>query len=270
MLSVERSLQKPRRLLHLSVEKKTYWKRLRFILIMFLAVLAAWAVLEGSASLALEDPQLRNIGRLVALFLMILLLLRIALAYFRWVTRPNESIQIFDKGLVWTRNGETSKYPWAKVSVFREGGRGLYLGKRPLIQWGAHTLTMTDGQVFSMVPYHGDMRQYARIVRPLVAEVTGTRMGRSLRSTARSIRLHPKLLLWPGGVEAGKEEIHWANLNVAMKKNKLVISKYEKGKRKVVRRYAVHSLDNLGGFLELASSTILNYQRDRLKAAPKA
>lgn len=270
MLSVERSLQKPRRLLQLSVEKRTYWKRLRFIIFAFLAVLVTWAVLEVLLPLQFIDPLIVNIGRLTALILMILLLLRFVLGYFRWRTRPNENIQIFDKGFVWTRNGESLKYPWTKAGIFREGGRGIYLGKRPLLQWGAHTLTMTDGEVFKMVPYHGNMRQYARIVRPLVADVTGTRMGRSLRSTARSITLHPKLLLWPGGVEAGKEEIHWANLDVSVKGNKLVIAKREKGKRKVVRKYAVHTLDNLGGFLELASSTIMNYQRDRFTGTPKA
>jgi hypothetical protein len=270
MLSVERSLQKPRRLLQLSVEKKSYWKRFRFIIFAFLAVLVAWVILERLHALETldMDPLILDIGRLVALVLMILLLLRLVLAFFRWRTRPDEHIQIFDKGFVWTRNGQTFKYPWEKAGIFREGGRGIYIGKRPLFQWGAHTLTMTDGQVFKVVFYHGDMRRYARVVRPLVAAVTGTRMGRSLRSTARSITLHPKLLLWPGGVEANKEEIHWAKLDVALERNKLIIGKREKGKRKVVRKYPIHSVDNVGGFLELASSTIQNYQRERFTGTP--
>jgi hypothetical protein len=197
----------------------------------------------------------------VGVLLVGLLLVRVIVNWWRWRTRHDETIRVYDQGFVWQRDGESYKYAWNKLLTIREGGRGLYLGRLPLVQWGAHTLTMTDKQVFRFRPHHGDMRAFIRVVRPYAADVTGTRMGRILRQE-KPVRLHPRLVAWPGGLAVGRREIHWSLLDVDIQRGRLVIRarKENNGKYRTVRSYPIHAVDNVGGFIELATVTIENHR----------
>jgi hypothetical protein len=265
MINAERALKKPKLLFQAVVTRQPHRRRFWFSVLIIAAALGAWYALDMAGKRGLVDTKLIDIGWLAAAVVVALMTVRAFLSLFRMITRKNENIRFFDRGFSWTRGDEKYQYGWGKVDVFREGGQGIYLGKRPLLQWGAHTLIMADGQVFKVTPVHGNLRRFARAVRPYIAEATGVQMARALRDE-QSVRLHRKLIVWPGGVEIGKREIPWSSLNVGLQRNALVIqAKDTKGKFKTVKRYNVRSVDNVGGFVELATSTIRNHQRERFE-----
>jgi hypothetical protein len=122
---------------------------------------------------------------------------------------------------------------------------------------------MQDQRVFKFTSTHGDPREFAKAVRPFVADVIGTRMGRALRAE-KPVRLHPKLTVWPGGLEIGKLKIPWTQADVKVSGGTLIVSQANKnGKFKPVHRYAIAQLDNVSGFVELAISTMRSYQPER-------
>jgi hypothetical protein len=267
-MSAARARQKPQLVFRAVVERRVYWRRARFALLALAAVALGMVALRLARDAAAADLALLDLGFLAALIAAVLLGVRVVVNLLRWRRRHDETLAFFDQGFVWTRDGTQHKYGWSKLAVLREGAGGLYLRRRPLVQWGAHTLTMTDGQVFRVTPVYGDLRRFVRAVRPLAAEVTGARMGRTLRQE-RPVRLHPQLTVWPGGVEAGKREIPWAELAVKVKQGRLVIyAKNEKGRFTPVRRYRVSRVDNVGGFLDLAGATIRNHQPERFTRKP--
>ncbi len=267
-MSSVRALQKPQLIFRAAVVRRAYWRRARFALLALAAVMLGMVGLRLARDAAAADLALLDLGFVAAVAAAALLSLRAALNLARWWRRRDETLAFFDQGFVWTRAGKQHKYSWGKLAVLREGAGGLYLGRRPLVQWGAHTLTMTDGQVFRVTPLYGDLRRFARAVRPLAAAVTGARIGRTLRQE-RPVRLHPKLTVWPGGVEAGRREIPWQDLGVGVKRGRLVIrAKGETGRFTTVRRYRISRVDNVGGFLDLAAVTIRTHQPARAARKP--
>ncbi len=260
MRSAAKAIHKPRLLYEAQVQRRRYWRECRRAFLLMLVALLALAALEVARARDAADPLALDIGRLAAAFLAGLLLVRVVVSFIRWRTRPDERIRVYDQGFTWQRGGETHKYSWGKLAAIREGGRGLYLGQRPLVQWGAHTLTMADKEVFRFRPYHGDMRAFIRAVRPYAADVTGTRMGRILRQE-KPVRLHPKLVAWPGGLAVGKKELPWATLDVDIARQRLIIrARAKNGRYKTVRSYPVSAVDNVAGFYELATTTIENHK----------
>ncbi len=146
---------------------------------------------------------------------------------------------------------------------FREGVRSLYLFGRPLIQIGAHTLKMRDGRTFRIRGRHGDTRRIAKLLRRRIATVTGERMAQALRNN-KVVRVHRKLRLTPRGLVAGKHKIPWSQADVRLKGRRLHVRRLnDKGKFKTVRKYGKQSINNLGGFMEVATTTIRNHQPDR-------
>jgi hypothetical protein len=265
MINAERALKKPKLLFQAVVTKQPYRKRFWFSVLIIAATLGAWYALDMAGKRGLVDMRLTDIGWLAAAAIVALMTVRAFLSLFRIITRKNETLRFFDRGFSWIRGDQKYQYSWAKVDVFREGANGIYLGKRPLVQWGVHTLTMSDGQVFKVTPVYGNLRRFARVVRPYIAEATGVQMARALREY-QSVQLHRKLTVWSGGIEIGKREIPWSGLNVGLEKSRLVIqAKDGKGKFKTVKRYNMRKVDNVGGFVELATSTIRNHQRERFE-----
>jgi hypothetical protein len=212
-----------------------------------------------AAGRGLIDERLLWVGQLAAGVIILLVSIRMLINLIRALARPNERLRIFNKGFTLERGTQKVQYGWGALDTFRESGRGIYLGKRPLIQWGAHTLLMNDKRLIQLRPRYGDLRQIARAIRPYAAEVTGTNMARSLRQE-KPIRIHPKLIVWPGGLQVGKDEYPWGVLNVAVNGNRLVIRAKQKGKIRTVRSFDTHNVDNLGGFMELATTTIRNHR----------
>jgi len=226
----------------------------------------AFAALEETAGRQLVDQSVLRVGGIVALVIGVLFGLRALVNLWRWLRRRNETLRFFDQGFSWARGGDEYKAGWTKLKAYREGAHGLYLGDRPIFQWGAHRLAMRDGRVFKVTGVHGDMRRFAKAVRSFTADYTGTWMGRALRHE-KPVRLHRQLTLYPGGVHAGKHSIPWSELETGLKRGRLVIyRKNSKGKFKPVKSYNAASVDNVKGFLELAHGTIRNWQRERFGA----
>ena len=259
MSTLSQVMGKPKLLFEITVERRPHRRRFRLALIVLIASVVALYALSEAKKRGLADNNLLDIGWLAALFIIALAGIRAVLSLVRQRRRRDEQIRFFDQGIAWERNGEKHRYNWHKLRTFREGGRGLYMGKRPLLQWGAITLTMTDNRVYKLYPWHGDLRQYVKIIRPYAAEYTGIHMGQRLRQE-KPIRLHRRLTVWPGGLQIGKNELPWRVLNVNVKGNKLIIRAKEKGRVRTVGRYDIRSVDNLGGFVELATVTIRNHR----------
>ena len=258
-----RALKKPRLVFETTLTRRRYGVRFRLQLIIILAAAGALYALDLARREALVDMLVWDIGFVAGGVLMSLLVPRALVNLLRWFRRRDETLRFYDQGFVWQMGEVQHQYPWSKLRTIREAGKGIYLGGRPLMQWGAQVLTMTDKTVFRIEPHHGNLRLIARAIRPHAAAATGTRMARLLRQEI-GVPLHPPLKVWPGGVEAGKHEIPWSDLDVALKGGRLIIRvRGEDGKFHTVKRYRGWQVDNLGGFIEVVASTLPNHQPER-------
>ncbi len=268
------NFEKPRLIFQANVERKRFFRRFTLAFIVALACGVAWFALEQAGMRGLIDPAVLGVGQIVALVVFVIFTARALVSLFVWLRLKNESLKVFDKGFTWTRGKDAYKSSWNKLVNFREGARALRLAGRPMLQWGAHTLTMQDQRVFKFTSTHGDPRDFVKTVRPYVAEVTGTRMGKALRAE-RPVKLHPKLTVWPGGVEIDKLKLPWTEIDVKVRGGKLTVFQLGKnGKFKPVRSYPISKIDNVSGFVELATSTMRSYQPERFgiktqRALPK-
>lgn len=257
---------RPRLVYQASIQRKVYFRRFAWSVLAAVAGVGALVALDEAAGRRLADRLLLQIGGAVAVVVIVLFTLRALVNLWRGLRRKNEVLRFFDQGFSWKRGDDEYRAGWSKLVMYREGARGIYLGKRPLVQWGAHRLTMRDGRVFKVTGAYGDTRRFTRAVRQFIADHTGTWMGRALRQD-KPVRLHRQLTLYPGGVHAGKHEIPWSELETGLKRGRLVIYRKNKaGKFKPVKSYNAASVDNVAGFLELAHGTIRNWQRERFGA----
>lgn len=258
--------EKPRLIYGASVRRKRYFSRFVRALFLVLVVAAAYLALVEASARGLANPLLLDAGKLTAVVLAGLLSVRGLYNLVMGLARRSESLRIYDKGLLWARGGQKHKYAWHQLAAYREGTRGLYLARWPLMQWGSNTFVMADGQRFRYGQRFGDTRIGTEAVRRYAAYVTGVRMGQALRSE-KPVKLHPRLTLYPTGIETGKADIHWSEADVQLDGDRLVIRRLEPdGRFKTVARYRQREVDNVGGLLELAEATIRNYQPDRFRA----
>jgi hypothetical protein len=256
---------RPRLIWQATIRRKHYFRRFAWSVLAAVAGMGGLVALDEAAGRGLADRTTLQVGGAVAAVMIVYFGLRALVNLWRCLTRRNEDLRFFDQGFSWTRGGVKYSAPWTKLRAYREGHHGIYLGKRPLLQWGAVRMTMRDGRVFKVTGAYGDMRRFARAVRQIAADITGTWMGRALRNE-HSVQLHRKLILHPGGVEVGKHEIPWSELETSLKRGRLVIYRLnQKGKFKPVKSYSAGSVDNVAGFLELAHGTIRNWQRERFQ-----
>lgn len=236
---------------------------IRMVLIT-LAAVGAYLALGEAAGRGLADRLLIDIGKLVAIVLGGISAARGLIAFLRMIIRPNEEIRFYSKGFVWVRGKESFKYPYPEIAHFREGGRGFYLGMTPIIQWGAHVIEVEDGHVFRVLPRHGSLKRFVDRVRNPIAYITASKIAASLRA-GKPVKLHPKLTVFPGGVEAGKTKVRWGDMAVLIQRSRLTIRKLdaERGRFRTARRYWIPSVDNVGGFYDLAQGTIRNHRERR-------
>jgi hypothetical protein len=261
MTNVTRALHKPKLLLEIVVRRRPHLRRFSLLLLLILVSAAAWFALE-QAGLRADlnvDGRALEIGKLVAALIILLASIRAVINLVRWRTHPDEMLRFFNRGFSRERGGEKVLYAWDKLQSFREANHGIYLGQRPVVQWGALTLTMSDQRVFKLRPRHGDLRKLAKVIRPFAAEITGIRMGRQLRQET-PVRVHPAIVVWPGGLQVKKNEYPWKDLSVAVRGSQLVIRARQQGKVRTVGRFATSRVENLGGFMELATTTIRNHR----------
>lgn len=254
---------KLRLLFQATIERKRYFRRFAWWLLGAVAAGGAAVALNVAAGRGVADPQLLRIGQWVAVIVVVLAVLRALLNLLAGVRRRNETLRFFDRGFTWQRGKQEHKYSWGQLVAFREGVRDLSIAGRPLLQRGAHEFRMHDGKVFRVSGVHGDMRQFARAVRPYIADVTGTRMGQALRNR-KAVRLYEDLVVSAAGLSAGQHKIPWSELDVSVKHGRLILSrKNPAGKFRPVKTYPVYRVDNLGGFMDVATSTIKNHQPER-------
>ncbi|HEX2907622.1 MAG TPA: hypothetical protein VHO69_12210 [Phototrophicaceae bacterium] len=257
--------RKPRLIFQATIRRKPYLRRGAWSVLATVAAIGAVVALDAGAARGQVDPTLRQIGMLVGLIAAGLFALRALISLWQGLRRRDEELRFFDKGFVWKRGKDQAKYGWSQVDVYREGGGGLYLGKRPLVQWGGYTLKMADGRVFKVTGRYGDLREFGKLTRRYPAAFTGTRMAQTLRDE-QPVKVHRRLTLWPGGIEIGRQEIPWSELDLRVRGGRLVVlRKAAHGKFRVVRRYNIKNIDNVGGLMEVAISTIRNHQRERFE-----
>jgi hypothetical protein len=256
---------RPRLIYQATIRRQVYFRRFAWSALAAVASVGALVALEEAAGRGLADHMLLRIGGVAAAIMIVFFALRALVNLWRGLRRRSEVLRFYDQGFSWKRGDDEYKAGWSKLLTYREGARGLYLGSRPIVQWGANRLTMRDGRVFKVTGAHGDTRRFAKAVRQYIAGVTGTWMGRALRHD-KPVRLHKQLTLYPGGVHAGKHSIPWSELEVGLKRGRLVIYRLnKKGKFSPVKSYNAASVDNVGGFVELAHGTIRNWQRERFE-----
>jgi hypothetical protein len=107
------------------------------------------------------------------------------------------------------------------------------------------------------------MARFARAVRPIIADVTGTRISHSLRE-GRAVRLHPQLAIAPPGMIVGKQSIRWQDLDFSVKRGRLIVRRRSpKGGFRTVKTFRTYQIDNLAGLTDVAVSTIQNHQPER-------
>ncbi|MGQ9909851.1 MAG: hypothetical protein ACUVS2_13555 [Candidatus Flexifilum sp.] len=226
-----------------------------------LAAIAAYLVLEEVAARGLIDPvsnaALIDLGRTVAIVVAAWLGARAVYHLVLALVRRTETISVYHQGIAWGTKSRSEKRGWSQVATFRESARALRVFGLTLAQWGAHVLRFDDETVLRFRPYHGDPRQFARVVRPYAARITSSKMGQQLREE-RPVRLHPRLTVYPGGIEAGSKEIHWDDLHLRVEHHRLVVRQRDaerqaRGKMpwRVIRRYPLAQVDNVAGLLEL-------------------
>ncbi|PJF41325.1 MAG: hypothetical protein D6737_07230 [Chloroflexi bacterium] len=260
---------KPRLVFQAKIERGPYMRQFRRALIPAIVSLIALAALAEASNRELVDGVILGIGAFVAIALGIASTYRALAGLIRGLRARDEELRFYDKGFVWVRDGQEHRYSWADLTAFRETVRSAYIGRWPLFQRGAYILTMRNGQVFRVTGKYGDLRKFIGPVRRFAAEVTGTRIGRRLRND-KPIRIHKNLVVWPGGVEVKNKkkksvDIPWSHLNIKMRGRNLLIQAWTSGKFKTIATYPIHEVDNLGGFLEVATATMRNHQRQRFE-----
>lgn len=249
-------------LFSMEVQRSRYFRRFILLLVAALATAGAYLALEQAAARQLADALLLDLGKAAAIVLLVLLAVRGLYNLLLTFIRRSESLNIYNKGFIWTRDGRAYKYRWTDLVRFREGARAVSLFNRPLLQWGTHVLQMEDERTFRFRALHGSPRAFARVVRPYAAYVTSVKMSRLLRED-RPVRLHPRLTLYPGGVEAGKTQIHWSELDLLVKGGRLVVRRRQGKNVKTIRRYPISSVDNVGGLLDLVKGADRLYRQKR-------
>jgi hypothetical protein len=257
--------QKPKLLYQVTIDRRKYVRRFVWSLLAGVTALGAFFAVNEAGGRNLIDANVLQVGSIVSLVMAALFGLRALFNLWRGLRRRTETLRLFDKGIVLTTPKGEQKFGWSQVATYREGGHGLYIGQRPLVQWGAFRLKMQNGGRLNIDGKYGDLRKVGKILRRYGAQVTGIRMGQRLRAE-KPVKLNRSLTVWPGGVEIGRQEVPWSELEVQLRNGRLtLLRKNKKGKFKPIRRYNVEQVDNVGGFMEVATTTIRNHQRERFE-----
>ena len=147
--------------------------------------------------------------------------------------------------------------------TFNEGARAFRLFGRRLLEWGAHTITVENGREYRFTPPMGDATAFAQYVRPFAAQVTSRRMSRALNQE-QPVKLSDQLVVYPGGVAWKQVEAPWAELRVTVDPDwrQITMRRVQPGvKPKLLARMPIYSLDNAGGFVEIARPMIESHSQ---------
>ena len=254
---------KPKLLYTAEIRRNRYFRRFMWLLLAVVAAGAAFMALDEAAAREAADGDVLQIGKIVALGVVILLAVRALLNLLHFFTTRNESVRIYDRGLVWQRGKKQYKYSWAQLKAFRDGARTRKLLGRSIFHTGAHTFEMRDCQTFKLTWKHGNIDDVSKAIDPYIADTIGTMMGKALRNS-KSVQVNPKLSMNKNGIVAGDTRIPWSRVDVRVQNGKLTILEMTPEKKfQTVRRYDTRKVDNLAGFLDVADGIIRSHQRDR-------
>lgn len=208
--------------------------------------------------LALPDT-LADVGKLFSLAVFAVFGVRAIFAFGRALRIKTESFKFFDKGFVWQRGKQAPiKYGYGQLQSWREAYTVSRWGQR-----GAIIFTTKDNQTYKITPVHGRLNTYADMLRPILTEMFGTRMARALRD-GQQVRAHPKLTLAEQGIKVDGQAVRWRDVDVTVRKDKMVISKRVKaGGFSPIATFRLKDVENLGGFLDVAMGAIQSHQPER-------
>lgn len=256
-------VEKPRLIFESQTNRRKHMKRFLLGILGAVGGFGAYVVLTQIEQRADVPPLLIRLGEVFALGVFVTFAVRALFALARGFRLKTETIRFFDRGLMWAIGDDKYKYSWGQLASYREAFKQIKLGKRVIFQRGAVHFTMADGQRFALTPPHGDLKKITDQIRPIIAELLGTRMGRLLRD-GQTVPVHKQISLANKGIRAGKEAIHWKQVDVAVKGGKLIISRKDKMGRFVpVMKVPVAQVENLDGFIDVATSVMQNYQPER-------
>jgi len=249
-MPVKATPQPPKLLMEATLSRRPFFRRALLSLLVFIAALIGiWGLNEVNNLGKLPDGSWLPLTVVVAIIGVVFFIRGVA-NFVRWLRTKNETLKLFNQGIVRTRGNDTLKYGWGQLHTYREGSKAL-------------RLTMQDGKVVNIDSRYGNLADWAKYIRQYAARVTGVYIARAIREE-RPVVLHPKLTIWPGGVEVDKKEIPWSNVDVRLIGKQLVVFQRAKsGNFQKVKAYNVYTVDNVGGFLEVAHSTMKNHQRER-------
>lgn len=217
--------------------------------------------------LEFEQAPLVNLSRMVAFFIAAMFAVRAVFNLGRAMFRRTQKAHFSREGFAWQVDKEVSRYRWTQLKAYRKGARTWRLGRIPIRKFGQHRLTMNDGKTFVLHHAITSPEAFERVLDPIINAVMGEKIANTLRSD-QAVKLHPKLIVTKNGVvvlKGGKKiGLKWSNVNLLHQRGKLIVQTLGKnGKFKTVQGFADHTIDNLGGFLELAETTIANHQPNR-------
>lgn len=256
-------VEKPRLVYQTKVERRTYIRRFFWALLAIVGAIGAWAALFYVQERGIMTSTMIPVGQVLALGVAALFAVRGFFNLLRGIRSKNETVRFYDRGFRWTRGKDDYKYSWSQISTFRQGMRQVKIGNMILFQSGAHTFRMRDGNVLRFTPAHGDSKRFLLKVRPFISDIMGEKIGRALRN-GMTVRVHPSLALSAEGIEVGKNRISWEDADVKLENRRLIISRKTKdGTFKPVKKLSTSEIDNLGGVVEIAHSTIKNHQPER-------
>lgn len=272
--------QSPRLIYQAQTERTPYRRRAIFLTFAIVAVSSAFYLLrrmrnnpdslnaEAAEALEAVNPLVFDGATVVAVLLLAALFIRFILAIRAVLTVKNERVRVFDKGFTWERDGVSVRYGWTKVKRYREGARVIAVFGRPIIKTGAHRLVMRDRREFLFSGRLGDPRQFDRAVAPIIADVTGSRMGAALFD-GRKMKLG-KVTISPAGVIIGKHKIGWRKVDITRRGDKVHFQRVRKGGAfQPVTTVSARDIDNVAGFLDVAASVIQNHQPHRFNIRTK-
>ncbi len=248
--------QTPELLAQASVARRQWVRRFLLALIASAAGVGAYIALEAARSAAAAPPLLLlQTGEILALGVAAVMGLRALFHLNRALRRRPEALRIYDRGLQWKRGKDTRyQYNWKQLKVYRIDRRR---GRQHI------ALIFQDGVTLRFTRLHGDPLTLAESLEPILAEITGTRMARTLRQGG-SVKLREDLIVTPKGVVCGAHKVSWRRIDVLIVGQKLVIKQLDaNGSFQTVYQHPTHQIDNVGGLIEVAAITMQTHQPER-------
>lgn len=263
------SLDMPVLLYQTQTLRAPYTRRLTLSMIMGGIALGCFFIMRHLAYQTSDNQDVLFLSMMFSLFLAIFLFVRVIWLFLARRRIHDERVRVYDQGIIWEKDGELKRYSWDKIKRYRRGARVSTLLGKPFWVRGEQTLSMVNGDELHFHKRLGDPREFDYAISPIIADVTGERMGMALREK-RAIKLADDLMMASGGIVAGKHKISWKMVDIQLQKDKLIIYKLgEGGKFKPLTTISASHVDNLAGFMDVAESIIQNYQPHRFNIRTK-